>query len=197
MSSQSQQDVLLRENRRAELARRLILHGVRTDIVMRLTNLTVGRLRTVRRRLGVTDRDRARGPTRWSLSAFLKTTEAQAEGGALVTLCSINDIPIVPNTAALPESVSFDFVERLCDTYEAFCACYPETQVELEHLILIRRGLSVDPKQAVVQVAKCRICKCLLLQERFAANECWHCDLTPTRKKGGSRPRKARGQTRN
>ena len=40
----------------------------RTDIVMRLTNFTVGRLRTVRRRLGITDQDSARGPTRCSLA---------------------------------------------------------------------------------------------------------------------------------
>jgi hypothetical protein len=197
LSLRAQQDVLLRENRRSELARRLILHGVRTDIVMRLTDLSVGRLRTVRRRLGVTNQDRARGPTRWSLRALLKTPESQAEGGALVALCSIHDVPIVPNTPALPESASLDFVERLCDTYEAFCACYPEAKLELEHLILIRRSLSMDPRQAMAEVVKCRSCQCLLVQERFGKVQCWHCDPTPTRRIKLPRPRKERGHKQN
>ena len=196
MTSQTRHDVLLQENRRAELARRFISHGVRTQIIMRLTDLTVARLRTVRRRVGVPSEERARGPTRWSLRAFLKTPEAQDEGGALVALCANFDIPIEPNTPALPKFVSLDFGERLCETYEAFCAVYPQTTLELEHLILVRRSLSVDPTKALVQVSKCRTCKALLLEDRFRPGECWHCDHGPTQKEGGSRPRRARGRKR-
>jgi len=184
LNPQVQQDVLVRENWRAELGGRLISHGVRTSIVTQLTNLTRGRLKTVRRRIGVTNEDRARGPTRWSLKAFLTTPQARAEGGALVTLCWVNGIPIEPNTPALPKSASLEFVDRLCSTYEAFCACYPMTRVELEHLILIRRGLSVATKHALVQLGKCRICKCLMLELRVGDRECWHCD-SPTRKARG------------
>lgn len=191
MSSQIKHDVLLQENRRAEMARRLISHGVRTEIITRLTHLTVGRLRTVRRRVGVENKQRARGPSRWSLKAFLTTPQARAEGGALVALCWIFGIPIEPNTPALPKVVSLDFVDRLCGAYEAFCACHPNTQVELEHLILIRRGLSVAPKQALVQLGKCRSCKGLMLELRFGERECWHCDVEPNRKEPGSRPRTA------
>lgn len=182
MSSHVQQDVLLRENWRAELAGRLISHGVRTGIVTQLTNLTSGRLKTVRRRIGVVSEERVRGPTRWSLKAFLTTAQARAEGAALVALCWIFGIPIEPNKPALPVSVSLDFVDRLCGAYEAFCACHPETRVELEHLILIRRGLAVNPKQAPVQLGKCRTCKGLMLELRFGDRECWHCDSPPTRK---------------
>jgi len=180
-----------------ELARRLVLHGVRTDIVTRLTSLTIARLRTIRRRLGITDQHRARGPTRWSLRALLKTPESQAEGGALVALCAIHDVPIVPNTPALPEPVSLDFVERLCEAYEAFCACYEDSKLELEHLILIRRSLCVDPRQAMAEVVKCRSCQCLLVQERFAKTQCWHCNPPPTRRTNPQRPRKAREHKQN
>jgi len=193
---QSPHDVLLQEHRRAELARRLISHGVRTKIITRLTDLTRNRLSTVRRRLGVADEERSRGPTRYSLKRMLKNPRTQAEGAVLVTLCSIFEIPIQPNRPALPEFVSLNFGERLCEAYEAFREISPETALELEHLILIRRGLSVNPDNAQVQLANCRACKCLVLRERSGRRECWHCAPTPSRKARGSRPRTRRGRTR-
>lgn len=196
MNSQGKHDVLLHAHRRAELARRLISHGVRTKIITRLTDLTRSRLSTVRRRLGVPDKERPRGPTRWSLKALLKTAQARAEGAVLVALCTVFEIPIESNTPAIPKLVSLDFGERLCEAYEAFCAVNPDTSVELEHLILIRRGLSVDPRNASVQLSRCRTCKCLALEERFGGRECWHCDPEPTRKGPGSSFRTGRRQTR-
>jgi hypothetical protein len=167
-------DVILRENRRSELARRLISHGVRTEIISRLTELTRNRLATLRRRLMVPNKARRRGPTRSSLNVFLGTPRARAEGAALASLCSVFEIPIEPNVSSLPKVVSLDYGERLCETYEAFCACFPKAEVELEQLILLRRSLA---EGKVIRLGKCRTCKCLILVDRFDGNRvCWHCD---------------------
>ena len=50
MRPQLQDDPILRESRRVTLVRRLISHGVRTEMIGRLTGLTRNRLATVRRR---------------------------------------------------------------------------------------------------------------------------------------------------
>jgi hypothetical protein len=113
------EDPILRENRRSELARRLISHGVRTDIISKLTGLTRNRQATVRRRLMVPDKTRLRGPTRSPLGVFLASSQARAEGAALASLCSLFEIPIELNVPSMPKIVSLAFGERLCETYEA------------------------------------------------------------------------------
>jgi len=174
MCPQVTEDPILRENRRWELARRLILHGVRTDIISRLTGLTRNRQATARRRLMVPDKDRLRGPTRSPLSVFLINSRARAEGAALVSLCSSFDIPIRPNVASIPKAISLDFGERLCETYEAYCACYPKTEVRLEELIALRSSLAEGES---IYLKTCRNCRSRLLIDRLdSTRKCWHCD---------------------
>jgi hypothetical protein len=189
-------DVVLRENRRAELARRLLSHGVRTDIITRLTDLTRNRLSTVRRRLGVVNNQRARGPSRSSLKVLLRTPRARAEGAAIATLCELFDVPILIDRPPLPKIVSLTFGEKLCDVYEAFCVVNPGTNLDFEHLLLIRRGLSAHPSDASVYLGKCRTCKCLVLEEIYRVSDCWHCGAHPSRTERESRPRTARHRKR-
>jgi hypothetical protein len=189
------EDVILRENRRAELARRLILHGVHTEFISLLTGLTRNRLATFRRRLMVADKTRRRGPIRSPLRVFLGSSRSRAEAAALSSLCSIFQIPIEPRVSSIPKIVSFDFGERLCETYEAYCACYPKTRVQLEELIVLRSSLA---KGDLIRLGKCRSCRCLLLINRFeGSHECWHCDSAPINPKSPeSNLRTARGRAR-
>jgi hypothetical protein len=170
-------DPILRENRRSELARRLISHGVRTRNITRLTGLTRNRLATVRRRLMVGDKTRPRGPARSSLEIFLGTPRARSEGAALVCLCAAFEIPIDRNAASLPAIVSLQFTERLCETYEAFRACFPETRIELEELILLRSSIGNGDE---VRLGNCRTCKGLILLAPFEGTRrtCASCDTT-------------------
>ena len=159
------EDAILRENRRSELARRLILHGVRTQIISRLTGLTRNRLATVRRRLMVRDESRLRGPARSPLKVFLGNSRARAEGAALASLLSRFEIRL--------SNGSLELAEGLCEAYEAYRACCPTTQVQLEELIMLRSLLA---KGDVIQLGKCRRCKCLILVDRFdGKRECSHC----------------------
>lgn len=167
------EDPILRENRRAELARRLILHGVRTQIVVRLTGLTRSRLTTVRRRLMVGNEARVRGPTRNPMNVFLSSHRARSEGAALVSLLSRFDPPLYERSSPAFGNAAVALGEQLCDVYEAYRACYPRTQVQLEELILFRNLLA---KNDVIQLAYCRRCKCLILLARLETRwECSHC----------------------
>src|SRR6202012_4637533 len=87
-------DAILRENRRSELARRLISHSLPTRLIAQLTGLTRNRQATVRRRLMVRDKTRRRGPKLSSLERFLGTPRARMEGAALARLCEVFDIGI-------------------------------------------------------------------------------------------------------
>lgn len=167
------EDVILREHRRAALARRLILHGVRTQIIARLTGLTRNRLATLRRRLMVPDKTRLRGPARSPRTVFLNSPLAQAEGGAIAALLGVFEIPIERKAPSMPKVVSFLFVERLCEMYEAYCACYPRTQVHLEEIIGLRGTLANGDR---IRLGKCRGCKSLLVIDRYnSSRECLHC----------------------
>lgn len=167
------EDVVLRENRRAELARRLILHGVRTEIVTRLTGLTRNRLATLRRRLMIPDKDRLRGPSRSALSVFLTEPLACAEAAAISALFTVFGIPIEQGVLAIPKNIYLPFGELLCETYEAYCACCTSTEVQLEEIIGLRGALASGER---MRLAKCRGCKSLVLIDRYDSSRvCLHC----------------------
>lgn len=178
---------LQRENRRVTLGRRLLSHGVRTKIIGRLTGLTRNQLETLRHRLGVPSRTRRRGPTPSSVDIFLKEPILRCEGAALAALCAAFELPALEQElASLPASfISLEYGERLCETYEAYRACYPKTQVELEELMMLRERLA---KADRVALGRCRGCKCLMLVDRFnGGRNCWHCDPVAYREKTRSK----------
>lgn len=173
MSPFDTEDVVLRECRRTLLARRLLLHGVRTHMITRLTGLTRGRQDTLRRRrLMIPDKTRYRGPPKNPLTVFLNDSLARAEGAAIAALFAVFGIPIESKAHSVPKHVSLAFVERLCETYEAYCACYPRTEVQLEEMISLRGTLA----RGRIWLGKCRGCKCLVVDDRCGGSQdCLHC----------------------
>ena len=171
MRPQLQGDPFLREARRATLARRLICHGVRTEMIGRLTGLTRNRLATVRRRLMVADEMRPRGPVRSALDVFRGSALGRTEGAALI---SLGLAARLFDSAHADEAFDpLEHAERLCDTYEAYRAVIPESRAELEDFILLYRAAvshSLRPDT-------CRSCRCLILVAPFESRrKCWHCD---------------------
>jgi len=167
---------LQRESRRVALGRRLVSHGLRTTVISRLTGLTRNQLETLRHRLGVPSQTRRRGPTPTSLEMFLKEPIARCEGAALAALCAAFELPALERElASFPASyISFEYAERLCETYEAFRACYPTTHVELDEMMMLREALTQGDR---VLLGQCRSCKCVMLIDRFnGVRNCWHCD---------------------
>ena len=177
MASNVMDDPILRENWRSELVRRLISHAVRTGIITRLTGLSHNRQATVRKRLGVTGKSRWRGPARTMLELFLETPRGRAQGAALVTMCALFDIPIDAEAASLPDFVSLGFTDRLCETYEAYRALVPNTEVELEELLLLRSSVA----KGDIRLGHCRCCKGLILINPYdgGSRTCAQCLSAP------------------
>jgi hypothetical protein len=118
---------------------------------------------------------------------FLKEPVLRCEGAALAALCAAFELPALEQElASLPASfISLERGERLCETYEAYRACYPKTQVELEELMMLRERLA---KADRVALGRCRGCKCLMLVDRFnGGRNCWHCDPAAYREKTRSK----------
>jgi len=169
-------DSVLRENRRVELAHRLLSHGVRTTLIIRLTGITRDRLATLRKRLGVPNGARWRGPTFSSVRRFLKVPLNRTEGAALSAVCAAFDLPALEQEVSSKPAafISLEYGERLCETYEAYRACYPDTQIALERLMMLRARLVAGD---LVTLGKCRTCRCMMLIDRFnGVRNCWHCD---------------------
>jgi hypothetical protein len=74
------------------------------------------------------------------------------------------DIPIDSRAASLPAAVSLVFTERLCETYEAYRALFPNTEIALEDLILLIGSLG---KGDEVRLGECGICKGLILIDAY------------------------------
>lgn len=175
MSPSDSEDVVLRESRRTLLARRLLLHGVRTQFITWLTGLTDDRLRTLRKRLMISGKTRLRGHPRDPLTLFLSTSLARAEAAAIAALLWLFEVPVEFKAPSILKRVSF--AERLCESYEAYCACFPRTKVTLEEVIELRKKLACEDR---MRLGRCRDCKCLILVDRNDASlECLHCGAVP------------------
>jgi hypothetical protein len=170
-------DPIVREIRRAVLARRLIAHGVRTEWISRLTGLTRNRLATVRRRLMVVDDMRPRGPARGALEIFRSSGTGRTEAAALISLGITGALfPASPETSVTAHD-PLEQGERLCETVEAYQAIFPRSRVELEDFLLLYRAVAVNHS---LLRETCRRCRCLILVEPFVGpRECWHCAPEP------------------
>ena len=173
MDAHRNDDSFVRELRCLELARRLILHEVRTQTITKFTGLSRNRLETLRHRLMVSEDARHRGPPPRSLDLFLRTSRGRTEAAALAALFPLFKIP-----ASVKPSTSLDDGEQACDIYDAYLAYYPQSNVRFEELMLLKRGLA---KRDLVDLGLCRICKGLIMKHRYdrCRSTCSHCESLP------------------
>lgn len=67
-----------------------------------------------------------------------------------------------------------ELVEQLCDTFDAYCAVFPESRAELEDFLLLYRAVVL--RRSLVQET-CRRCHCLILVDAAGfVRECGHCN---------------------
>ena len=174
MDAHRKNDSVIRELRCFELARRLILHEVRTETITKLTGLSRNRLATLRRRLMVSEEARHRGPSPRSLDVLLRTSRVRTEGAALVAL-----FPLFKNPTAVKPSTALDEGEQVCAIYDAYLAYYPQSTVQFEELMLLKRSLA---KGDLVELGLCRLCKGLIINHRIDDYRpiCSHCETLRT-----------------
>jgi hypothetical protein len=170
MDAHRKDDSVIRQLRCFELARRLIFHEVRTQTISKITGLSRGRLTALRRRLSVSEDARHRGPPPRSLDVLLRTARGRTEGAALAAL-----FPLFKGPASIKPTTTLDEGEECCDIYEAYRAYYPQSNLRFEELMLLKKSLA---KGDLVELGLCRICKGLLINNRYerARCTCSHCD---------------------
>jgi hypothetical protein len=109
------------------------------------------------------------------MAVFLRTPWARSEAAAIISLCIAFD--------ALPQQVSKDraahpplvMADRLCEAFEAFRTCIPQSKIEFEELLLLATELGSGD---LIKLSTCRDCKSAVLILRYekARNTCLHCD---------------------
>lgn len=155
-----------RDLRRRQLAQRLVVHQARTRTIYSLTGLTRHQLATLRRRWRVTTRMRRRGPSPTSFTVLRSTMRLRAEAAALAVFWrTLGNVAAGNGESRRPMS-SLELGERLCDVFEAYLACFPKTELELEHLVLIARGLE---KGDVIGLSTCATCEAVVVVDLLGA----------------------------
>lgn len=145
-----------RDLRRRQLAHRLVVHQARTRTIFYLTGLSRHQLATLRRRWRITTRTRRRGPSPTSFTALQSTQRLRAEAAALAVFWRTLGNLDVSNEAAQRSISTLEFGERLCEVFEAFLACFPKSALELEHLMMLARGLE---KADAIGLSTCATCE--------------------------------------
>lgn len=71
--------------------------------------------------------------------------------------------------------MTLEFGERLCATYEAYLACFPHSDVEIEELLSLVLGISENGE---ISLGCCPLCSGTVLIDHLARHGpiCTHCN---------------------
>lgn len=167
-----------RELRRRQLAQRLTVHQARTQTIFLLTGLSRHQLATMRQRWGIPQEMRHRGPPPTSYGVFRTTMRMREEVAALAVLWKVLGEIAIRKIGSDGRASSVELGERLCEVFETYLACYPNGELEFEHLTLLVRGL--DGGDAIA-LATCDKCSAVLLLDLLGTRRrlCFHCQQLP------------------
>lgn len=167
MMETTDMDPVLRDCRRHQLALRLMVHQARTQTITALTSLSRHQLATLRQRCRIPEQMRHRGPSPRSLGRFTHSLRARSEGATIAAFC--HAYRILPMRAAprLPRRsrLTLEFGERLCATYEAYRACFPQSDVAIEEFLSLVLGITEDGE---IELGRCSSCSGTVLIDRLA-----------------------------
>jgi hypothetical protein len=169
-----------RDMRRRQLAHRLVIRKARTKTILHLTGLSRHQMATLRQRWRIGDEMRHRGPSP-TLSVLLSTSRVRAQAAALAIFWKVLQRYENPKGFGSEAPVPvIQLGERLCDVFDWYLACFPETELELEHLIVLARGLE-DPNS--IALTRCSNCNAAMLIDRLAVQRrlCSHCHASDVR----------------
>lgn len=70
--------------------------------------------------------------------------------------------------------MTLELGERLCDTYETYCACFPRAELEIEELLSFVLRIA---ENEVIGLGRCTSCSGTVLIDRLAQRRptCTHC----------------------
>lgn len=160
--------------RRRQLARRLVSHHARTQTVSFLTGLSRHQLATLRERWRVTGGIRHRGPPPSSFAVFLSTLRVREEAAALAVHWKLLERVGIDNGGGARKMTPIELGERLCVAFESYLACSLKCEFEIEHLILLARGIE---QAQTIALSRCNTCQALILVDLLGPQRrlCSHC----------------------
>lgn len=163
-----------RELRRRQLAQRLVVHQARTKTIFLLTGLSRHQLATMRYRWRIDNQLRRRGPTPTSFKVFRSTARLRAEASVLAVLWKTLGNIGTANGGTQRAATALELGEHLCEVFEAYLACFPKTELEFEHLVLLVRGLQAAD---AIGLSRCGSCGGVILVDLLDVRRrlCSHC----------------------
>lgn len=174
-----------RDLRRWILSRRLLLHRARTRTVYDFTGITRHPLARLRRRWQILDHDRHRGPSPSSFTIFFRSAQTREIASCAALICQFHDL-LTPRLLSAKSRLSerLDVGERVCDAFEAFSACCPGHDFELEQFLLLARGIV---RQREIALGGCTNCGGALLMDLLAAQSptCRQCHASSSSRHNG------------
>lgn len=162
-----------RDLRRRQLAQRLVAHQARTQTIFLLTGLSRHQLATLRQRWQITTEMRHRGPPPTSFAVFRSTLRVRSEAAALAVFWRAIAHACHSNGGGGPISM-VEFGEQICEVFEAYLACFPKGELDIEHLLLLARGLE---EAEAITLSKCSNCEAVTLLDLLGGRRrlCSHC----------------------
>jgi hypothetical protein len=166
----------MRDSRRYQLALRLLAYQARTQTISAMTSLSRHQQERLRWRWRIPEATRRRGPSPSSLDRFTHSPRARAEGASLAAFCRYYGLLPLSNRVTRGKLLTLELGERLCDTYEAYRACLPRLELEIEELLSLVLGIA---ENHVIGLARCESCSGTVIIDRLAPNRpsCVHCQL--------------------
>lgn len=166
-----------RDLRRRQLAQRLVAHQARTRTIFYLTGLSRHQMATLRRRWCVTEDMRLRGPPPRSFALFWSTLRLRSEASALAVFWRILGNISVGTGESLQKPAAVEVGERICEVFEIYLACFPRSELEIEHLVLIARGLEQGD---TIAISGCTHCEAAILVDLLGRRRhlCSRCQRT-------------------
>jgi hypothetical protein len=154
-----------RDLRRRQLAKRMVSHHARTQTIYAFTGYTRHRLATLRKRWGVPPEDRHRGPSPTSFSVFFRSPRARSVATVAAVICRLLGATRPTFEPSSRRSLDLRFGEQLCEVHEALRACFPDIELEFEHVMLLAIGLS---RHDFIDLSTCVKCGIAVLSDQLS-----------------------------
>ncbi len=185
----SASDGALRHVRRHRLAWRLLVHQVRAGMISAMTSFSCHQLSTLRRRWDIAANRHLRGRSPISPNRYIHPRRARSESAVLAAFCRIYGVALPGHLAHAPRNrlLTLELGERLCPTYEAFRACFPQSTLDFEKAVTLIVEIA---KNDQIGLERCESCGATVLIDRLAPRGpiCEYCEQERRHKRALSRP---------
>ncbi len=178
-----------RDLRRIRLAWRLIGHGARTQTIQRWSGLSRYRIQSLYRDYGATAASvaepRLRGRSPGQIAFFWQSTQLRCEAAILAGFFRLfGPLPLAPMEDAKASMPGLMLGEQLCESYERFRSLAPDSQISIEHAVLLLLELA---RGVELRLDICSDCEtALVLIDVLAAGRplCAHCARRTSAREG-------------